>query len=37
MSNSIIRLTTENELESIQVETFINTTPLVTKVTDEST
>lgn len=34
--NSIVRLQTEKELEALHVETFINTTPLVTKVTDES-
>jgi hypothetical protein len=33
---SIVRLTTEVELEALQTETFINTTPKVTKVTDES-
>lgn len=35
--NSIVRITTETELEGIHVETFINTTNgRVTKVTDES-
>jgi len=34
--NNIIRLTTETELEALHVETLINTTTKVTKVTDES-
>jgi len=36
MAQNIIRLTTENELEQIHTETFINTTDRVTKVTDHS-
>ncbi len=37
MAENIIRLQTERELEALQIETFINTTDKVTKVTDEST
>ncbi len=36
MGQSIIRLMTEVELEALAVETFINSTDLVTKVTDHS-
>ena len=32
--SDIIRIQTESELEALHVETFINTSPLVTKVTD---
>lgn len=35
-AQNILRLTSETELEAIHVETFINTTSKVTKVTDES-
>lgn len=35
-NTSLIRISTESELESLHVETFINTTNKVTKVSDES-
>lgn len=35
-TQSVLRIVTESELESLHIETCINTSPLITKVSDES-